>query len=539
MGRLKIKILNLLFIVGCILFATACSNNEEVIKSDTNNKSETGGDKTIYIGLVNPPTNLNPINAQGTATEQMLTIMTDNLVGVNSNMTFSLKLAKSIETTDNQTFTITLHENAKWSDGTPFTTKDVTFTMGMVTHPKVTTTFMFNYIEGLNELGKLESGTEITGLKIVDEHTFTITTKQPTDMIFFQDDFASRIRFLPEHILKDVKPEELDKHEYMINPTVTLGAFTLKKYAKDQYLEFSINKDYYLGKPKVDKVFVKIMPASNIVAQLQTGELDMHMEGTALIPAEDHERILNLLNVNAEYSDISFPVHFIINNGNISDEKVREALFYGINREMFVKQLLNGNGEIIEGVLPGAHPYYNKKLETYSYDPEKAKQLFKEAGWNFDKVINFVVPVGNKTRERAAELAAENLNSIGLKVNIQKFDFPTTFKKLKDHEFDITVTSIPFRPDPSYVFNFFRKGFPNDFANYDGPKLDKLIQSTVQEQDTEKRKSIFYEIQELFNNEAVVFPLYSEFQLHATSKKMKAGKSGYGMLDNIYQWEKE
>ncbi|MDR7079398.1 peptide/nickel transport system substrate-binding protein [Neobacillus niacini] len=539
MRRLKIKILYLLLIVGFILIATACSNNEEVVESDTNNGSNAGGDKTVYIGLVNPPTNLNPINAQGNATEQMLTIMTDNLVGINSNMTFSQKLAKTIETTDNQTFTITLHENAKWSDGTPFTTKDVKFTMKMVTHPKVTTTFMFNYIEGLNDSGKLESGTEISGLEIVNDHTFNITTKYPIDMIFFKDDFASKIRFLPEHILKDAKPEELDKHDYMINPTVTLGAFTLEKYAKDQYLEFSINKDYYLGVPKVDKIYVKIMPASNIVAQLQTGELDMHMEGTALIPTEDHERISNLLNVNAEYSDISFPVHFIINNGNISDEKVRKALFYGINREMFVKQLLNGNGEIIHGVLPSAHPYYNKNIEPYPYDPEKAKQLFKEAGWNFDQVINFVVPVGNKTRERAAELAAENLNSIGLKVNIQKFDFPTTFKKLKEHEFDITVTSIPFRPDPSHVFNFFRKGFPNDFANYDGPELDKLIQSTVLEPDTEKRKAIFNEVQELFNNEAVVFPLYSEFQLHATSKAMKVGKSGYGMLDNIYQWEKE
>jgi peptide/nickel transport system substrate-binding protein len=531
----------LLALAAFMLLLSACGSNTTTEVSEASVSTGAGGaGKNVFIGIVNPPTSFNPINIKGTADQQVIAIMNDTLLGVDDTFNFVPRLAQSVETEDNKTFTVKLQENAKWSDGEPFTAKDVEFTLLMAANPAVTATINLSYIEGLNNVGKLEEGqTSVSGFHVIDDHTFEIATKNPVDLTFFNDNFSAAMRFLPQHVLKDVNPAELEKNEYMMNPTVTAGAFKFVKFAKDQYVEYAANPDYYLGAPKVDKIFVKIMPASNLVAQLQSGEIDMNMIRTGLVPSEDYEKVSNLNNVTAKVGDYSSAQTVLINNGVITDPRVRQAFVLATNRQQLVDQLLKGNGEVYEGLMPTNHPYFNKDLVTRPYDPVKAKQLLQEAGWDFSMPINFVVPTGNKVREQASELMAANLKEVGLNIQIQKFDFPTAFQKVKDHDYDISVISLPYSVDPSLVYNGFRPGAPNDYANYADPSLGELLAKGIAEMDAEKRKQIYNEIQKKFYDETIAFTLMAENPMVVTSKAMKVGESKFDMLLETHLWEKE
>ena len=77
----------------------------------------------------------------------------------------------------------------------------------------------------------------------------------------------------------------------MQKPTVSNGPFKLVTYQKGQYVEFEANKEYFKGTPKIDALYMKIMPGANITAQLQSGEIDMNEPNIGLIPFEDTDKV--------------------------------------------------------------------------------------------------------------------------------------------------------------------------------------------------------------------------------------------------------
>ena len=184
----------------------------------------------------------------------------------------------------------------------------------------------------------------------------------------------------------------------------------------------------------------------------------MTSPGVGLIPVQDFDKVANMANVTTGYGDANNPNIMFINTKKFPDPKVRQAMAYAMNRQLIVDQLLKGQGELVDGMLGQNHPYYNKDIPLYSYDPEKAKALLNEAGWDFNQSIEFVVPTGNKIREQASDIIAENLKAAGLKVQVTKLDFPTTYQRALKHEYDLTVINLGFILDPNSVLGLFKTG---------------------------------------------------------------------------------
>src|SRR5206468_4408828 len=251
---------------------------------------------------------------------------------------------------------------------------------------------------------------------------------------------------MPKHVLQDVAPEQLQKNSFMQKPNVSFGAFKFVSYQKDQYIELEANKDYFKGVPKIDKLYFKIMPPANLVAQLQSGEIQMNYPGAGLgnIAVQDYEKVKNMSNVRTipgkplNYQTLAF------NTKTIPDARVRQALAHAINRELLVNNLLKGEGEIDDTSFTSVHPYLNKNLKPYDYNPKQAQQLLQEAGWNVNKTLTLVVPSGNKTREQSADIIVENLKTVGIKAQINKFDISTVIQKGKKGEFDLLMLGYGF-----------------------------------------------------------------------------------------------
>lgn len=530
-----------------MVLVTACGTNSD---SNTSSSPGSGGESAsasggagqpLYIGLVNPVTTFDIFNLDN-AGVFVNSLMSDTLVAMNSDYGFDPKLAESIETTDNLNFTIKLNKNAKWSDGEPFTADDIEFTFRMFTDVNVKTLLNMTFVAGLNEAGKRGEGqTELGFFKKVDDYTFVITTKNPMETNQFKSQFGTYFRYLPEHILKDVAPVDLNKNEFMMNPTVTNGAYKFVKFAKDQYVQLTANEQYYEGAPNIKDIYIKMMPATNLAAQLQTGDIQLTSPGVGLIPVQDFDKVANMANVTTGYGDANNPNIMFINTKKFPDPKVRQAMAYAMNRQLIVDQLLKGQGELVDGMLGQNHPYYNKDIPLYSYDPEKAKALLNEAGWDFNQSIEFVVPTGNKIREQASDIIAENLKAAGLKVQVTKLDFPTTYQRALKHDYDLTVINLGFILDPNSVLGLFKTGVSFNLADYSNAEVDELLAQGAEELEPSKRFEIYQQVQQKLHDDVPAIALYADKQMYAAAKNLDIGKSldtsTVGLTNNVAKWK--
>lgn len=535
MGYLK-RTVSLTAIV-LTLALSACSGKSSTTSS---NASSGSANKTMYLGMVNPPINFSTISSPDIASSFIEKFMFDSFLEMTGPQEFVPKLADSIETTDNQTFTIKLNQKAKWSDGKPVTAEDAAYTFNLIANPKVETT-VGNYIsvfEGLDDTGKLKEGqAEIPSVKIIDEHTVEFKTKSPVDPNMIKEQLGSKLMILPKHVLEKVAPGDLAKDPFFMKPTVTNGPYKFVQYKKDQYVEFKSNPDYYLGKPKTNSLFVKIMPAPNLVAQLQTGELHMNVAaGIGKIPAQDYETVEKFNNVKTKVEPTIGFQTMMFNTTKITDAKVRQALVYALDREKFVDKLLKGKGEIVDGPYTSVSPYLNKDLEKFTYNPEKAKQLLKDAGWDFNRTLQLVVPIGNKVREQSADIITQNLKDVGVKVKVTTYDFPTIMQKGKAGEFDLLLMGFTFNLDPE-ISTLYSKAGSYNFMRYNNQKSDELLLKGQSEANPEKRKEIYNELQAIWEKDVPIISLYSDYDFAAISKQVKFGEPKiFGFHNKLQDW---
>ena len=76
---------------------------------------------------------------------------------------------------------------------------------------------------------------------------------------------------------------------------------------------------------------------------------------------------------------------------------MRQALVYAIDRQKLVDELLKGHGEVVDGFLSSASPFFDEGITPISYDPEKAKELLAQAGWDGSQTLRFYVNSGDST----------------------------------------------------------------------------------------------------------------------------------------------
>ena len=189
-------------------------------------------------------------------------------------------------------------------------------------------------------------------------------------------------------------------------------------------LVLEANPDYWGGAPKVEQFIIKIVPeGSTRLQQVETGELDI---AWALTP-EDVERARDNpdlvvvedagLNVNAVQLDVT--------KEPFTSKEVRQALNYAVNKEELSEGLYNGNMVTAGGVLPPVDWAYNPDLKSYPYDPDKAKELLAEAGYDEGNPLTFTfmaytIPRGyNPVGDRLATAIQEYWSEVGVQADIQ------------------------------------------------------------------------------------------------------------------------
>jgi len=483
----------------------------------------------VVAGMWSPPNNFSPINTDSSYGYYCVRFMFQGMLETrieNNQMKFVPALASRWEVgEDRQTFRFTIHPRAAWHDGRPVTAEDVLFTVMTITDPKTQTNrgAELATIAGLTAGGKRLEGQPL-GLRILGPKSFEVRTKAPVDPQMFLERFGGNVYIIPRHILANVAPEDLARHPFFLNPTVGNGPFKFVQYKTDQFVEFVANDSYHNGAPQVRRVFVRIIPPTTMLAQLERQDLDVSAGfGIGEILIEDWERVKAMPHIRA----VSIPapgyqfMSFNFAREYLADKRVRRAMAHAINRPLIVNQLYRGEAQIAEGPIPPSNPYFNRSVKPWAYDPARARALLQEAGWDVTRTIILRVPTGNILRERSADIIRENLVAVGIKTEIQKSDFPTHLAALYGKNYDLALVGWAGPTDPD-VSSQFRTGGQYNFTHHSIAQMDQLLDEGVRIADPARRRAIYNRFQELFADELPYVVLYYPNGRAAVARRMSS-----------------
>lgn len=501
----------------------------------------TGGEKVITMAQTGDWDTFMPMNTTNSGADNVIELMFDRLMVINTDGTFEPRLAESWETNEAQDkITYHLNENAKWQDGEPVTAEDVVYSA------QVASSSEFNYLRrirmqyfaGTDETG-CETGTDSIEVKALDDHTVEFTLKTPMDPAIIYALVNRDFFIMPKHLLGDISDTDLVNDAFWQKP-VGSGPCIFDSMESGVSIEFKANKDYYLGAPDFDRLVFKKVQSSNLLSGLMSGDIDV-LSGNSQIPLADWEAAKNTQGIVTK-SVPTFAYQYMAMNTSRDylTEDVRHAISLAINRQVIVDQLLQGEARIAIGPLAEDHPYFDEKLLPIEYDPEKAKSMLEAAGWDGNRELEVLVSTGNEVREKSAILIQQDLQKIGIKTKIQTLDFPTLLTNARNGDYDLCFIGSAGSIDPSESVPNVTAGYMNNFAQLSDPTLGQIGESGAKEITFEARKKIYDQYQEeLFKQMPMAF-LYHTNDLFAYNEKLENVREGaidYNINKNVWEWK--
>jgi peptide/nickel transport system substrate-binding protein len=356
----------------------------------------------------------------------------------------------------------------------------------------------------------------------------------------FENTYARYFLTLPKHILENVAEADLSTYDWFNHPDVVSGPFVVTDFDVNHYISYTKNENYWRGKVNIDKLNIKIVTGSQLYAGLQSGEIDFVQQTMGVIPQEDYSNIEALENINAVYGEPVTNQSVFIQTASdaVSDPRVRQAILYGIDRNQLVSGLLNGKGEVVDGFLSSASPFYEASLIPTEYNPEKAKQLLAEAGWDGSKTLRFYVNSGDTTFVNGASVIAAQLEAIGIKVEIQTVDFTTLMTVVGTTDYDLLAVQYTYAPiDPYPDINWLLSG-EGSWTGYSNPDITDSLAKTQLTSDINEIKNYYLTVDQKVQQDVPMFSAYVIKALGAVNKRLvNATPSVYGSFNHIEKWD--
>ena len=542
MKKVFSKAICLLLATGMMFALAGCSSSAEKGTEQAGANSAQVSDNIVNIGVTDSLGGVNPIMMDQTninkyaAELQFLPLME-----LDSKLNFQPMLAESVTTEDNIHFTVKLDANANWSDGTPITAQDVEFTFLKLASPVIANATMMLYrFEGVGDADNPfveEGATSVAGVTVIDEKTVQFTTKEPIALTTFQSAYASYFLTLPKHVLEQYSDKELMTLDWFNHPDVVSGPYQLTDYDVNHYISYTANANYWKGAPKIEKLNIKIVDSSQVYAGLRSGEIDIALPSMTAIPQEDYENIEALDNVEVVYGAPVTNQSVFIQTANITDERVRQALLYAIDRNQILEQLMKGHGEVVDGFLSSAGPFFDESITATPYDPEKAKDLLEEAGWDGSKTLRFYVNSGDGTFVNAAQVMVAQWAAVGIKVEVQTVDLATlmTVAGTTDYDlFAVQYTYVPLDPYPDVAWLL---GGEGSWTSYSDDDVNSALTATQTAGSVEEMKDYYSIVDKKVQEDVPMFSAYIISAQGAVNKRLTGvNVDVYGFFNNIHEW---
>lgn len=512
--------------------AAASAAEGTTAASTATDKTGDYSDKVITYGLTTAWDTVNPYGSTSGSIYQNLVCdkLYDRLAFIEeAGSGVSPRAAKSWESVDDGKAAIFhLDENAKWHDGQPVTAKDWVFTAQLITNPKFDYGLRseFNTWAGTDENG-LETAEKSVGVEAVDDYTLKISFKNVTpveDWLILHNKY---FYVLPEHLLGDIAPEKMKDDEFWKAP-IGSGPCTFISELSGSQLELGSFADYQLGAPQFGKLILKVIASTNTITSIVAGEMDAFYQQ----PTTDDALAAKDMGLTVtESSEPTFVGVFLINNQNVSDKRIRQAMSYAIDKELLIEQNLQGKGIApATCVIPGSE--YDCGL-TWSRDVDKAKELLAEAGWDSSRKLKMAV---TSARESMAAIIQQNLAEAGITIDVQTVELATMFSGLQDGTYDLGICGSTAMSYPLWMSGY----YDNKNATYcqiTDTAYAELQDKIAAETDEAKKKELVNEYQQLLWDEMPLVMLYNGYIFGVQSERFQGYNAFEGGVNNQAVWK--
>ncbi len=529
------KIFFLLFFL--IMMVPACkgkSGNTEQ-ESPVKVTGEPAYGDALVEGSIGEPTILIDMLAGDQSSHEVAGLMFNGLVKYDTDLSVIGDLAESWDiSSDGLTITFHLRKGVRWIDGVEFTAEDVKFGFDTITDKKTPTAYSEDFLQ-------------VKKAEVVDPYTFKVTYGKP---------FAPALTtwgslvVLPKHLLEG---KDITKTDFGRNP-VGLGPYKLTRWIAGQELILDSNHDYFDGRPYIDRFIYRVIPdRATMFLELQTGGVDM-MDLTPIqyTKQTENEYFRNNFQKYRYPQFVYTYMGFNLKHPFFKDKRVRQAIAYAIDKSEIVDVVLFGLGSPATGpYVPHTWPY-NPNVKEYKYDPEKAKQLLKEAGWEPDsngimekdgRPFEFTIRtnMGNTLRMNTATIIQWRLAKIGIKVKIEAIEWSTFVNEFIDkRRFEAVILGWAIGLDPDQ-YDIWYSGKTKEkefnFVSYSNPEVDALLEKGRRTYDIAERKKAYYRIQEILADELPYIFLYVPDATPIVHGRVKGIKpSPIGITYNLPKW---
>lgn len=500
-SRKIISITVFILLLSMVLLGCTNATNESAPKSEEDNMLKIAWPRDV--GEMNPHIyNPSQLFAQSMVYEP--------LVSYQEGGELKPHLAESWEISeDGKVYTFHLRQDVKFSDGTSFNAEIVKKNFDTI----LKNVELHSWLGFISKVGRTDA---------IDENTFKLTLTEPYYPTIQELAVVRPVRFLGEAGF----PEDGDTSKGVVEPIGT-GPWVLEEYKADEYAIFKRNENYWGELPKEEKIQVKVIPdAETRVLAFEKGELDL-IYGEGVISLDAFKQLESTGDYETSISEPVATRQLVINSTKeqLSDERVRQALHYGFNKEALVEGITSGYEEKADYILPTNLPYTKgNDAKVIDYDVEKAQSLLDEAGWTLPEgktvrekdgqtlEVELMYDSAESIQKTMAETLQAEWGAIGVKLNIVGVELTEQIQRFKDNKFDINFFSNYGAPyDPHTFLNIVLSegfGFNEAISAYPNKaELLKQIAEVPKTTDEKKRQQLYSSILTSIQDQGAIIPI--------------------------------
>ena len=411
---------------------------------------------------------------------------------------------------DGLSLTVTLRDGLKWHDGVDVTADDVIFSVEALIKAADAGASIQNLVKG---------GCNNVDTMSAEGNTITFTFKE---VLATQLQCFTQMHILPKHCLEGVDYTQFQQDAFFQSP-IGSGPFKVESAVMNEYANFVPFEEYWGGVPTFN---IYATPSHmdadpNLVTKVLSGNLDYgYTKSYADVQALEGQPGVTITPVSVLYTRwLSFN-QFAQDNEEVSplsDLRVRQAIAYAIDRDLICAQVFGGACDPGDGTLtPTGTAWKVEGLEAYKYNPEKAKQLLAEAGWDSSRVLKVSYYYTDQQTVDLIAIIQQMLAAVGIQIegtlitdtsvlNGMPAD-KTDVTSKSDSDYDMGYAALAATSFHNYYDRFRTGGVFN--GSPVNAELDAMIDALMLDPDPAKQKAAYAELEKWGAENLYILPLY-------------------------------
>jgi peptide/nickel transport system substrate-binding protein len=470
----------------------------------------------------------------------------EGLVSNDEEMKIVPVLAAEIPTTENggvvvradggMDVTWKLRPGVKWHDGVPHTSADVKFTVDAINRGD----WKPESVDGFDRIASVDTPDSLTAVVHYKE------VYAPYQLQFVRGT-------LPKHVLEG---RDLNTaNDYNRAPLGT-GPYRVKEWKTGEYILLERAEGYWRGPeyPKIKQLLFRFLTNTTTrINLLKSGEVHM----VALVAWDKVRELEAIAGLRMNRVVGNGYEHVTLNQKHFtpfSDVKVRQALAHAVNRDLLVRTILDGQVSVVNGPIQPLSAAYEPTVQSYGFDPARARTLLTEAGWvpGADSIrmkngkrlaFTLITQSGFAIRENVSQALQQAFRDVGADMTVKLLDGTTISSVWFSGDFDAMLHWWQMGADPELTLFFAGDRTPPAGRNINyvnDAELSALLYRSDRTADVAQRNELLRDAQRRIAALAPEIVLYNTAKVDAVPRSLKGftgNPTNAGPFWNVYQWE--